>query len=287
MSHTEPQHEQQTPTGEESAGITTFTACGSTVFDLTAAADQRTALAEALRRAKRLDILLAGGGERGDDAFRQLNASGRDRGLNHVLLATACHVPLGAPVNIHGGKHAGKVGAMAGAQYHGRGFFWVLIPGHGPGLVKEGDFQVMSDEPVDTHAIEAADVLGPQTAPPPTDASGAHEEFPALLDPDEPRPEAAAGGGLFDELLGVNRILNDDDAETRAALLSKNGMTALLTVTTAEGGGVIIRTDPRIGLPTSRFYPDAGEALRWYRQSLRTSVKNGWTIIYDGVPSEG
>ena len=84
---------------------------------------------------------------------------------------------------------------------------------------------------------------------------------------------------------------DDDDAEEtldiQTAVLSKNGMLALLTLKTNDAGGQIVRFDPREALPTAQRYDDEAEAARWFRRSLATSLKNGWTVVYDGEPLFG
>lgn len=82
----------------------------------------------------------------------------------------------------------------------------------------------------------------------------------------------------------------EDDEEPfdiQTAVLSKNGMLALLTLKTGESGGQIVRFDPREPLPTAQRYDDEEEAARWFRRSLASSLKNGWTVVYDGEPLFG
>jgi hypothetical protein len=80
----------------------------------------------------------------------------------------------------------------------------------------------------------------------------------------------------------------DDAAEVRTALLSKHEMIALISLrTTAEGGGRIVRIDPRQPLPAAKVYEDPADALRWFRRSLATSRRNGWEVVYDGEPLYG
>jgi hypothetical protein len=81
---------------------------------------------------------------------------------------------------------------------------------------------------------------------------------------------------------------DDEDAEVRTALLSKHEMIALISLrTTAEGGGRIVRVDPRQPLPAAKVYEDPEDALRWFRRSLATSRRNGWEVVYDGEPLYG
>jgi hypothetical protein len=80
----------------------------------------------------------------------------------------------------------------------------------------------------------------------------------------------------------------DEDAEVRTALLSKHEMIALISLrTSAEGGGRIVRVDPRQPLPAAKVYEDPEDALRWFRRSLATSRRNGWEVVYDGEPRFG
>lgn len=75
--------------------------------------------------------------------------------------------------------------------------------------------------------------------------------------------------------------------ETRTAILLKNDMFALLCLKTADQGGAICRVDPRENNPAVQLYDDPTKALDWYTKSLKTSMKNGWRVVYDGLPLEG
>lgn len=78
-----------------------------------------------------------------------------------------------------------------------------------------------------------------------------------------------------------------DDVQTRTAVLSKNNMIALLCVKTATEGGAICRVDPREAQPAVQIYDDPEKAMEWFNKSLRTSRKNGWQLVYDGLPLQG
>ena len=85
---------------------------------------------------------------------------------------------------------------------------------------------------------------------------------------------------------------NFDDLELsevkmRTAILSKNSMLALLCVKTATEGGAICRVDPREANPAVQIYDDPQKAMEWFLKSLRTSKKNGWKVVYDGLPLQG
>ena len=78
-----------------------------------------------------------------------------------------------------------------------------------------------------------------------------------------------------------------DDIQMRTAVLSKNNMVALLCIKTAAAGGAICRVDPREANPSVQIYDDPQKAVEWFTKSLRTSKKNGWQIVYDGLPLQG
>ncbi len=77
------------------------------------------------------------------------------------------------------------------------------------------------------------------------------------------------------------------EVQMRTAVLSKNNMVALLCVKTASEGGAICRVDPRENNPSVQIYDDPAKAMEWFMKSLRTSKKNGWLVVYDGLPLQG
>ncbi len=77
------------------------------------------------------------------------------------------------------------------------------------------------------------------------------------------------------------------EVQMRTAVLSKNNMVALLCVKTATEGGAICRVDPREVNPSVQIYDDPEKAMEWFTKSLRTSRKNGWLVVYDGLPLQG
>lgn len=78
-----------------------------------------------------------------------------------------------------------------------------------------------------------------------------------------------------------------DDVSVRTAVLQKNNMVALLCIKTASEGAAICRVDPREDYPAVQIYDDAGKAVEWFTKSLRTSRRNGWNVVYDGLPLQG
>ena len=79
----------------------------------------------------------------------------------------------------------------------------------------------------------------------------------------------------------------DESVEVRTVVMSKNDMLALLGLKKSMQGGLIVRVDPREEKPAAQVYEDAASATRWFNKSVATSRKNGWNIIYDGMPLFG
>jgi hypothetical protein len=78
-----------------------------------------------------------------------------------------------------------------------------------------------------------------------------------------------------------------DDVKMRTAVMQKNDMIALLCIKTASAGAAICRVDPREDRPAVQIYDDPSAATEWFSKSLSTSRKNGWSVIYDGLPLQG
>jgi hypothetical protein len=104
-------------------------------------------------------------------------------------------------------------------------------------------------------------------------------EFDADFDFDEDFDEDLAEFDSFDDDLG--------NIEMRTAVMQKNDMIALLCIKTATVGAAICRVDPREDRPAVQIYDDASAAVEWFTKSLRTSKRNGWNVIYDGLPLQG
>lgn len=93
----------------------------------------------------------------------------------------------------------------------------------------------------------------------------------------------------FDEELAEFDEFNDQigSVSLRTAVMQKNDMIALLCIKTATAGAAICRVDPREDHPAVQIYDDASAAVEWFTKSLRTSKRNGWNVIYDGLPLQG
>ncbi len=104
---------------------------------------------------------------------------------------------------------------------------------------------------------------------------------------------------LEKDLVGFDEEYDEDLAEfedfdqefenvsLRTAVMQKDNMIALLCIKTATVGAAICRVDPREDHPAVQIYDDAHAAVEWFTKSLRTSRRNGWNVIYDGLPLKG
>jgi len=91
-----------------------------------------------------------------------------------------------------------------------------------------------------------------------------------------------------DELSDIGEFDEEDvDFLVRTAVLQKNDMVALLCIKSASEGAAICRVDPREAKPAVQIYDDPAKALEWFTKSLKTSRRNGWNVIYDGLPLQG
>lgn len=102
-------------------------------------------------------------------------------------------------------------------------------------------------------------------------------------------PDFDLGDEEFDDELSDFEDLDasDDDILVRTAVLQKNNMVALLCIKRATAGAAICRVDPRESQPAVQLYDDPNAALEWFTRSLRTSRRNGWKVVYDGLPLQG
>lgn len=105
------------------------------------------------------------------------------------------------------------------------------------------------------------------------DADGMFDDLDEDLDED-----------MFD---GIDAEIELSEVDLRTAVLQKNGMVALLCIKKASAGAAICRVDPRESQPSVQVYDDPMAAEEWFTRSLGTSRKNGWKIVYDGLPLRG
>jgi hypothetical protein len=94
--------------------------------------------------------------------------------------------------------------------------------------------------------------------------------------------------GLGSEIADLEDSIDDaPDVTLRTAILQKANMTALLCIKSATAGAAICRVDPRETFPSVQLYDDRDAAMLWFSRSLRSSRKNGWNVVYDGLPLQG
>src|SRR5215213_9962464 len=93
---------------------------------------------------------------------------------------------------------------------------------------------------------------------------------------------------FIDEIADLEDSIDDaPDIMLRTAILQKDRMTALLCIKSATSGAAICRVDPRETFPAVQLYDDRDAAMLWFSRSLTSSRKNGWNVVYDGLPLEG
>src|SRR5919205_4499770 len=112
--------------------------------------------------------------------------------------------------------------------------------------------------------------------------------FDEMIDvDDEAEPETAEFADEGENFDDDGDDEDDDSLVVRTAVLTKNDMLALLSLKSSDEGGQIVRFDPREPLPAIQRYDSETEALKWFRRSLATSRRNGWSVVYDGEPLIG
>ena len=93
---------------------------------------------------------------------------------------------------------------------------------------------------------------------------------------------------LTDDLADFYDLIEEcENVVVRTAVLQKNHMVALLCIKSATAGAAICRVDPREPVPAVQLYEDKDAALEWFTKSLSTSKRNGWNVVYDGLPLQG
>ena len=114
-------------------------------------------------------------------------------------------------------------------------------------------------------------------------------DLEADFDLDEDLEKNLVGFDDYDEDFAEFDEFDDDldDVAVRTAVMQKDNMIALLCIKTATAGAAICRVDPREDRPAVQIYDDASAAVEWFTRSLRTSRKNGWNVVYDGLPLQG
>lgn len=91
----------------------------------------------------------------------------------------------------------------------------------------------------------------------------------------------------YDDELGDLDTFAVEEYNLRTAIMQKDDMIGLLGIMSASSTATICRVDPREGTPAYQFYEDVDAAKSWFSKSLGTSRRNGWNILYDGLPLRG
>jgi hypothetical protein len=73
----------------------------------------------------------------------------------------------------------------------------------------------------------------------------------------------------------------------RTVILAKNNMLGLFSLATVTAGTRLVTLDPRQARPAVREYRQPVAAMAVFNDRLQASVRNGWTIMYDGPPLHG
>lgn len=121
------------------------------------------------------------------------------------------------------------------------------------------------------------------------DADPNDDIFGEFFDTDENDSESS-----FDDV-DFESFDNDDEfgsmvveeLELRTAILQKDNMFGLLGMMSASSSATICRVDPRESAPAYQLYEDVEAAHKWFTRSLGTSRRNGWDVLYDGLPLRG
>lgn len=103
----------------------------------------------------------------------------------------------------------------------------------------------------------------------------------------EQPPDFDLDDEFADEVTDLDDLDLEIDVLMRTAVLKKNNMVALLCIKSATAGAAICRVDPREANPAVQLYDDPQAAMEWFTKSLRTSKRNGWNVVYDGLPLQG
>lgn len=77
------------------------------------------------------------------------------------------------------------------------------------------------------------------------------------------------------------------DNRRRVVLLVKDSLMAILTLTHASRESTISCCDPRCSVPSVRSFTDPRYARSIFLRTVRSGVRHGWRIFYDGPPLEG
>ena len=73
----------------------------------------------------------------------------------------------------------------------------------------------------------------------------------------------------------------------RTAILAKDALIGIVGLAVSAEFAQVSRFDPRTGEPQTSRWDDRNKARRGFRNMVRASQSNGWSMIYDGPPLFG
>jgi hypothetical protein len=74
---------------------------------------------------------------------------------------------------------------------------------------------------------------------------------------------------------------------SRTVLLTKTNALGLFSLAIFPNKSRLVTIDRRLGEPAIRIYGEAKTAQTVFKEQLEISLRNGWTIAYDGPPLHG
>jgi hypothetical protein len=74
---------------------------------------------------------------------------------------------------------------------------------------------------------------------------------------------------------------------SRTVLLIKANTLGLFSLAIFPNKSRLVTIDTRLEEPAIRIYGEAKTAQRVFKEQLEISLRNGWTIAYDGPPLHG
>ena len=73
----------------------------------------------------------------------------------------------------------------------------------------------------------------------------------------------------------------------RAVLLVKDEMLAIIALTRTPRGSTVASRDPRCLVPSVHSFSDPRRARSIFLRTVRSSLRHGWRVFYDGPPLKG
>ena len=75
--------------------------------------------------------------------------------------------------------------------------------------------------------------------------------------------------------------------EIRTVLMTKDGIIGAIGLALSGEQAQVARLDLREGQPVSSEFDSPEQAVKGFSNMLRTSKRNGWSVLYDGHPLFG